>query len=1458
MVIGIGLVMDLIEELKRYRNDLLTNNTMIRIYKNSKFINIKWSEIKIGNLIKVKNNEIIPADLVVLCSSNKDLSYYLKTSSLDGESNLKQREVLMSTQKLFYKQKIKDVNKIEKIFQAFNEQGEENCYIEVEQPNKNIYKIDGNIIFNRNEKNHFEIRNTAIRGAILKNTEFIYGIVIYTGNDTKIMKNLIKHKNKFAYLDVLLDKIVIIIVIIRVIYVILFMTIGICIRLKYLPNYEKNIIKYDYLFYYRHTNGKSEKNNSIENLKILSAHFILSKTLLPTSVVLLLAITKIIQSLFIEFLEKNLRMKPEQKMKCFTSELLGELGSVKYIFSDKTGTLTKNQTTFKACSIFTSLFDESNDKEQSNTFNIHNITKNTSRMNLDSFSFSNFSIKFNVDNLLTRLKLKNIPLNIKNINNCPFKSQGEAMEEFILNMALNHDLVVENLKKNNTNGDNIINFNELKYQGTSPDEITLVGAARELGFCFLGKIGNIINIQRVIFSSNIKEEKSEIKKYEILLKIPFSSERQRSTIIIKDLKTNKIKLYIKGSDTKVFEKINDYSKENILEITKEHVDNFARRGLRTLCYAFKIIPENEFKDWANKYSKIKENLKINKEALENNLIEEIEKNCFLIGATALEDQIQENVKEDIEQFIKAGINFWMITGDKMNTAESIGYNIKLFDSDTEVYKIKGSNEQEIIEEMEQIKEKIKDAQSELSNLIVDSETEKGRKMDFNTKVNLIKNKVKDKIEVIYEEENDKDNQVEDINVFNNYNIYNNIKRNDYEIKLKSRNTFVENGITDYLNTEKKKLENIDEKIDNLEKNDLNINKYEPNEKLIRKKNTPENISIFKFMVDNQYFENSNAELENLSIIKKNVEQPKLIISKKDENEKESIGSLKKKINYNNNEIFINSKDKLGSEKSMEINLDINENEKNSQINKENDNEYIKTDCALVTSKKEKRLKANLPTTAKEFLDYFDICLEKSREILYIQQNSFFLFKLPYLYGPINVNKDSLSDDMKKMDWEEKLNLKKYLLHTKIKYSIIISGESIPYCINEGKASDLFWFLIANSRSIICSRCSPIQKGNIVQFVKKHTNEITLAIGDGENDVNMIKEANVGIGIFGKEGNQAAFNSDYAFFEFKYLKTLLFVNGRFTLLRNTYFLNMFFFKNFLYTFQGIILVFYSLYSGTFFYDEFYDSMFNTFVSILPLFFFSIIDEDFDPNYKKLGYKRNKRMEYLLPDMFKETRDSKPFNVIKYLVTTLIALILSIFIFLIFNYSFLDMIKNKEGDISSFYELIFFTYISIIIIHFFMIYIDSSFFNLLILIGFIVQIILDFLFIFTMNRIPNDNKLSGMISELLSLNNFFVLIIASAVICLPFYILRRMELFFGMNITNLIKTENLENIFTGKFYKKKIAQMLRAISAITKFKRIHKDLITENDNLNKTSKYENLIDINMLNIVKHFQKSKKTKK
>ena len=1368
IVIGIGLIMDLIEELKRYRNDLETNNSKTKIYKNKKFIKKEWRNIKIGNLIKVKKDEIVPADLFVVCSSNKEGNFFLQTSNLDGETNIKEREVLMKIQKIFCKKKTKDEDYLENIFEGYDNQGKEKCYIVVDQPNKNIYLINGKIVFNEKDKIFFDIKNTAIRGSILKNTNFIYGIVIYTGKETKIMKNFIKYKNKFAFLDSLIDDMMIVIIIVRVIIIILLMLIGMHYRYKYMPNYDENKVGYDYIFYYRHINGTHFKNNSLENLKYFTSHYILTHSLLPTSIPIILAITKIIQSFFLELFEKSLRTKPNHKMKCFSSELLGELGSVKYIFSDKTGTLTKNQTHFKACSIFTSLFDESNGKTQNDTL-FYNTTK---------YNTSSFSINFNVDNLLKRLKLRNIPIDLKNIDNCPFKSQGEAMEEFFLNMALNHDIIVDNFKYDKTENEE----EKIQYQGTNPDEITLVGAARELGFFFLGKVGNIMNIKQIIFKSDGSEKKSIIRKFEILLKIPFSSERQRSTIIVRDLQKNKIKIYIKGSDTKIFEALNNYSQKNIFEITKDHVDNFARRGLRTLCFSFKIIPEKEFFRWFNEYQKLKENITKEKNKIEQNMIEEIENNCYLLGATALEDEMQDNVKKDIEYFIKAGINFWMLTGDKMDTAESIGHSIKLFDSDTEVYKIKGTNKDEIINKLEEIKQKIKETQNDLSKLTIDNEIREEKGMDFNSKFNLLKKRIKDNIEVIYEKQEDEENQNDNNNNFNTLNS---------EERLNSNRSYIKFGMEQNIQSDKRFLDNKSEEKKVINKIFLNLANQISNDDVQKSTDKIENMSILKFMIDNQYFENSNYELEHLNTLKNNIELPKIVFSFNSENEKNSLEEK------NNNKDFINitNKDeiKIRNKKEKKI-IESGVSGTNEECLKKN---YENIETSLENIKKQ-RIKTNLPITAQYFIEYFEKCIEKARETFFEQQKSFFLFKIPYLYGPIIKERNSLTEDIKNEDWKEKLNLKKYLLNTKIKYSLIISGESIQYCISEGKASDLFWFLIRHSRSIICCRCSPIHKCNLVQFVKKHTKETILAIGDGENDVNMIKAANVGIGIFGKEGSQAAYNSDYAFNEFKYLRILLFINGRFSLLRNAYLINLFFFKNFFYNFIGIIMDFYGLNSGNFFYDELYDSMFNTFISIFPLIVFSIIDEDYNLDCKKVD--SDKKILLLLPDMYQQTRDSKPFNIIKFITTSIISVILALFVTLIFNNSFIETIKNERGDITSLYDLTFYVYLAVVIIHFFMIYLDTSLFNSIIFIMFILQVIVDLIFIIVMNRIQGDNKLNGVKSHLMSIIHFLILIISCTIVCLPFYILRRMELFFGINIVNMIKTNNIKNIFVWKFYTK----------------------------------------------------------
>ena len=120
-------------------------------------------------------------------------------------------------------------------------------------------------------------------------------------------------------------------------------------------------------------------------------------------------------------------------------------------------------------------------------------------------------------------------------------------------------------------------------------------------------------------------------------------------------------MYIKGSDRKIFSGNDKFSSENIYEISQKHVDQFARQGLRTLCYSFKYIDENEYNNWLKENSDLKYRA-INDKSLNSQLdlmIEKIEGNATILGVTALEDKLQDRVKEDIEDIIEAGIK-WIL------------------------------------------------------------------------------------------------------------------------------------------------------------------------------------------------------------------------------------------------------------------------------------------------------------------------------------------------------------------------------------------------------------------------------------------------------------------------------------------------------------------------------------------------------------------------------------------------------------------------------------------------------------------------------------------------------------------------------------------------------------------------------------------------------------------------------
>lgn len=131
-------------------------------------------------------------------------------------------------------------------------------------------------------------------------------------------------------------------------------------------------------------------------------------------------------------------------------------------------------------------------------------------------------------------------------------------------------------------------------------------------------------------------------------------------------------------------------------------------------------------------------------------------------------------------------------------------------------------------------------------------------------------------------------------------------------------------------------------------------------------------------------------------------------------------------------------------------------------------------------------------------------------------------------------------------------------------ALVIDGTTLKYAL-EPQSKDKMLRLGMQCASVVCCRVSPKQKAQVVMLVKKGLGVMTLAIGDGANDVSMIQAANVGVGISGLEGRQAVMASDYAIAQFRFLRKLLLVHGRWSYLRISEMIMGFFFKNIVWTF-----------------------------------------------------------------------------------------------------------------------------------------------------------------------------------------------------------------------------------------------------------------------------------------------------
>ena len=165
------------------------------------------------------------------------------------------------------------------------------------------------------------------------------------------------------------------------------------------------------------------------------------------------------------------------------------------------------------------------------------------------------------------------------------------------------------------------------------------------------------------------------------------------------------------------------------------------------------------------------------------------------------------------------------------------------------------------------------------------------------------------------------------------------------------------------------------------------------------------------------------------------------------------------------------------------------------------------------------------------------------------------------------------------------------------FAIVINGHSLVHALQPSMEL-LFLDVAANCQSVICCRVTPLQKALVVDLVKRNKNAVTLAIGDGANDVSMIKMAHIGVGISGQEGMQAVLASDFSLAQFRFLERLLLVHGRYSYFRMCKFLRYFFYKNFAFTLCHFWYAFFCGFSAQTLFDPAFISFYNVFYTSLP--------------------------------------------------------------------------------------------------------------------------------------------------------------------------------------------------------------------------------------------------------------------
>ncbi|XP_056287053.1 phospholipid-transporting ATPase IH isoform X5 [Pseudoliparis swirei] len=629
------------EDWLRHKADNSVNQCPVHVVHHGKVVRKQSQKLRVGDVVFMKENETFPCDLILLSSSREDGTCFVTTASLDGESSHKTYHAIQDTKAYTTEVEVDSIH----------------ATIECEQPQPDLYKFVGRInVYMDNEPvaRPLGSENLLLRGATLKNTDYIYAVAIYTGMETKMALNYQTKTQKRSAVEKSMNA---------------YLVVYLCILIsKALIN---TVLKYawqadtnqDEPWYSDRTEPERQRHVVVRAFTDFLAFMVLFNYIIPVSMYVTVEMQKFLGSYFIMWDDEMFDEEMGERAVVNTSDLNEELGQVEYVFTDKTGTLTENNMEFIECCVDGHIY---------------------------------------VPDVICNGQVMPGATSMDMIDTSPGPGAREHEELFFRALCLCHTVQVKEEEtvdgiKHGIHQGKSTSF----YISSSPDEVALVEGMKRLGFTYLRLKDSHMEILN---------REDEIERFQLLEVLTFDSVRRRMSVIVRS-STGELYLFCKGADSAIFPRVVSGKVEQI----KARVEHNAVEGLRTLCVAYRPLSPAQYQEVCHLLNGAKLALHDRDKRLAE-AYDVIEKDLILLGATAVEDRwrisasvcsngtpsrrrslslslcvcfprLQEKAADTIESLHKAGMKVWVLTGDKMETAVATCYASKLFHRNTQILEL---------------------------------------------------------------------------------------------------------------------------------------------------------------------------------------------------------------------------------------------------------------------------------------------------------------------------------------------------------------------------------------------------------------------------------------------------------------------------------------------------------------------------------------------------------------------------------------------------------------------------------------------------------------------------------------------------------------------------------------------------------------------------------------------------